>query len=44
MILFIKEKYLSVNYYFIPPDLVLIQMLDITERKQAERKLKKRTR
>ncbi|MHA1661312.1 MAG: PAS domain S-box protein, partial [Promethearchaeota archaeon] len=38
-----KEKYLSVNYDFIPPDLVLIQMLDITERKRAEEKLKKRT-
>ncbi len=39
-----KEKYLSVNYDFIPPDLVLVQTLNITKRKRAERKLKERTR
>jgi len=31
-----EEKTLVVNYAFVPPDLVLVQTEDITERKQAE--------
>ncbi len=35
-----EEKFLSVYYNYIPPDLVLVQTGDITERKKTEQKLK----
>ena len=35
-----KKKHLQANYKFIPPDLVVIATLDITERKSYEKKLK----
>ncbi|MFX1417912.1 MAG: PAS domain S-box protein [Promethearchaeota archaeon] len=36
-----EEKFKSVNYSYIPPDLVLVLTEDITERKRIEQKLKK---
>ncbi len=36
-----KLKYVSVKYGFVPPDLVLVHTEDITEKKEAEEKLKK---
>jgi PAS domain S-box-containing protein len=36
-----EEKYLTVHYVFVPPDLVMIHTDDITERRQAEETLKK---
>ncbi|MDB6124648.1 MAG: multi-sensor signal transduction histidine kinase [Pedosphaera sp.] len=38
-----ESKHLSVNYVFVPPDLVMIHCEDITERKQAEEALRKTT-
>ncbi len=35
-----KEKYLTVKYSFIPPDLILVHTEDITERKKTEQYLK----
>ncbi len=35
-----KEKYLSVKYGYVPPDLVLVHTEDITEKKKLEQKLK----
>ncbi len=34
-----ENKYLSVMYTFVPPDLVLVHVDDITERKKAEEKI-----
>ena len=36
-----EEKYLSVNYGFIPPDIVVVHTNDITDKLQAEKELKK---
>ncbi|TFF85450.1 MAG: PAS domain-containing sensor histidine kinase [Promethearchaeota archaeon] len=35
-----SERYLSVNYGFIPPDIVVVHVNDITEKKLAEKKSK----
>jgi len=35
-----EDKYLSVNYGFVDPDLIIVSTEDITERKEAEVKLK----
>ena len=35
-----EEKYLSVNYGYVKPDLVIVQTEDITEKKVAEEKLR----
>ncbi|TFG04462.1 MAG: PAS domain-containing sensor histidine kinase [Promethearchaeota archaeon] len=35
-----SEKYMSINYGFIPPDIVIVHVNDITEKKLAEKKSK----